>query len=115
MGRHFLAQRDLVETRTQLTAWFGERLGQPDVELSELRAANKASGWSSESLVFSAGRDGSTSEYVIRIPPAGGGIFDEYDLAGQTRTQELLHGYGIATRHRSTTSPTAGGSGPDSW
>lgn len=92
-----LAQRDLVETRTQLTAWFGERLGQPDVELSELRAANKASGWSSESLVFSAGRDGSTSEYVIRIPPAGGGIFDEYDLAGQTRTQELLHGYGIAT------------------
>ena len=92
-----LVQRDLVETRTQLTAWFGAQLGEPDVELSDLRTANAASGWSSESLVFSARQDGRTSEYVIRIPPAGGGIFAEYDLAGQTRTQELLHGYGIAT------------------
>lgn len=91
-----LAQRDLVETRTQLTAWFGERFGG-DLSLSDLSAANKASGWSSESLVFGVDKDGETSEYVIRIPPAGGGIFDEYDLAGQTRTQELLHGYGIAT------------------
>ncbi len=92
-----LVQRDLVETRTQHTAWFGAQLGEPDVELSDLRTANAASGWSSESLVFSARQDGRTSEYVIRIPPAGGGIFAEYDLAGQTRTQELLHGYGIAT------------------
>ena len=91
-----LVQRDLVETRTQLTAWFGQRLGGK-VLLSDLRTANAASGWSSESLVFSAQQDGRTSQYVIRIPPAGGGIFAEYDLAGQTRTQELLHGYGIAT------------------
>jgi hypothetical protein len=49
-----LVQRDLVETRTQLTAWFGAQLGEPDVELSDLRTANAASGWSSESLVFSA-------------------------------------------------------------
>jgi aminoglycoside phosphotransferase (APT) family kinase protein len=33
---------------------------------------------------------------VVRIPPAGG-IFREYDLGGQTLTQELLHEYGIAT------------------
>ena len=34
---------------------------------------------------------------MIRIPPAGGGMFAEYDFEGQTRTQELLHRYGVAT------------------
>lgn len=91
-----LAQRDLIETRTRLAAWFAERFGG-EVSLSDLRAANKASGWSSESLVFGLDQDGTQTDYVIRIPPAGGGIFAEYDLAGQTKTQELLHGYGIAT------------------
>ena len=33
----------------------------------------------------------------MRIPPAGGGIFPDYDLDAQTRTQELLHRHGIAT------------------
>ena len=66
--------------------------------VSELRAANRASGWSSETLVFGVERDaGEPADYVIRIPPAGGGMFADYDLAGQTKTQELLHGYGIAT------------------
>ena len=66
-------------------------------EVSELRAANKAAGWSSESLVFSATIGEKTDEYVIRIPPAGGGIFPHYDLGIQTLTQELLHEYGIPT------------------
>jgi aminoglycoside phosphotransferase (APT) family kinase protein len=91
-----LAQRDLAETRKQLESWFGHRFGV-EAALSELRAANRAVGWSSESLVFAAQMDGSTSEYVVRIPPTGGGIFPSYDLEAQTRTQELLHRYGIAT------------------
>ncbi|MFN8100125.1 MAG: phosphotransferase family protein [Mycobacterium sp.] len=91
-----LAQRDLAETRTRLADWFTDRFGGA-VSVSELQTANRTSGWSSESLVFRAERDGATADYVIRIPPAGGGMFAEYDLAGQTRTQELLHGYGIAT------------------
>ena len=64
--------------------------------MSELRAANRAAGWSSESLVFTRRAGGSTSEYVIRIPPSGGGIFPQYDLGTQTLTQELLH----ELRHR---------------
>jgi aminoglycoside phosphotransferase (APT) family kinase protein len=91
-----LVQRDLAATRAQLQAWFAHRFNAP-AELSELRAANRAAGWSSESLVFAAEVDGGTSEYVIRIPPTGGGIFREYDLGAQTLTQELLHEYGIAT------------------
>jgi aminoglycoside phosphotransferase (APT) family kinase protein len=92
-----LAQRDLPSTRARLGDWFEQKFGEP-VTLSELEAANRASGWSSESLKFSAQRsDGTVDEYVVRIPPSGGGIFAEYDLLGQTRTQELLHTYGIAT------------------
>lgn len=91
-----LVQRDLAATREQLQAWFAHRFGGA-AEVSELRAANRAAGWSSESLVFCAEVDGGTSEYVIRIPPSGGGIFRDYDLGAQTLTQELLHEYGVAT------------------
>ncbi|MGO9521520.1 phosphotransferase family protein [Mycobacterium sp.] len=88
-----LGQRDLAATRAQLGAWFEHRFGAA-VDIGELRPANRAAGWSSESLLFSV--DGSR-EFVVRIPPTGGGIYADYDLAGQTRTQELLHEYGIAT------------------
>lgn len=92
-----LVQRDLPGTRRRLGEWFERRFGEP-VTLSELEAANTSSGWSSESLRFSARRaDGAAAEYVVRIPPAGGGIFAEYDLEAQTRTQDLLHGHGVAT------------------
>jgi len=88
-----LGQRDLAATRAQLGAWFEHGFGAA-VDIGELRPANRAAGWSSESLLFSV--DGSR-EFVVRIPPTGGGIYADYDLAGQTRTQELLHEYGIAT------------------
>jgi aminoglycoside phosphotransferase (APT) family kinase protein len=91
-----LVQRDLAATRAQLQKWFEYRFAGVAV-VSELSAANRAAGWSSESLVFSAEVDGDTNDYVIRIPPTGGGIFREYDLGAQTLTQELLHEYGIAT------------------
>jgi aminoglycoside phosphotransferase (APT) family kinase protein len=91
-----LIQRDLAATRAQLQRWFEHRFARETV-VSELSAANRAAGWSSESLVFSAEVDGEMDEYVIRIPPTGGGIFREYDLGAQTLTQELLHEYGIAT------------------
>ena len=48
-----LVQRDLAATRVQLQAWFENRFAAEAV-VSELRAANRAAGWSSESLVFSA-------------------------------------------------------------
>src|SRR5689334_397575 len=91
-----LKQRDLTATRTQLQAWFEHRFSG-DAMVSELTAANRAAGWSSESLVFTARVDGRTDDYVIRIPPSGGGIFPSYDLGTQTLTQELLHEYGVPT------------------
>lgn len=91
-----LVKRDLSAARVRLREWFAQR-SSGDVEVSELRAANQAAGWSSESLVFAVTADGAWTEYVIRIPPAGGGIFPEYDLQAQARTQELLHTHGVAT------------------
>lgn len=91
-----LAQRDLAETRRQLKLWFEHRFGI-ETAVSELRAANRAAGWSSESLLFDAKVGERISEYVVRIPPTGGGIFPNYDLGAQTLTQNLLHEHGIAT------------------
>jgi aminoglycoside phosphotransferase (APT) family kinase protein len=99
-----LEQRDLATTRRQLESWFEHRFARKTT-VSDLRAANRAAGWSSESLVFTAEIDGgakddandSAKDYVIRIPPTGGGIFPDYDLDAQTRTQDLLHEHGIAT------------------
>lgn len=91
-----LAQRDLAETRRQLELWFEHRFGI-ETAVSELRAANRAAGWSSESLLFDAKVGERISEYVVRIPPTGGGIFPNYDLGAQTLTQNLLHEHGIAT------------------
>lgn len=92
-----LVQRDLPETERRLGEWFERTFGAP-ATLSNLEAASQATGWSSESLKFTARRvDGTETEYVVRIPPSGGGIFAEYDLLAQARTQELVRGYGVAT------------------
>ena len=91
-----LVQRDLTATRAQLEFWFEHRFGAKTA-VSELSAANRAAGWSSESLVFTAEADDASNEYVVRIPPTGGGIFPSYDLGAQTLTQDLLHEHGIPT------------------
>ncbi|MGE2721470.1 phosphotransferase family protein [Mycolicibacterium celeriflavum] len=91
-----LVQRDLSATRERLREWFAQQ-NSGDVQVSELRTANRAAGWSSESLVFTVTVDGASTDHVIRIPPGGGGIFPTYDLEAQARTQELLHTHGVAT------------------
>ena len=95
-----LAQRDLAETRNRLRGWVEHRFG-PGATVSELSTANRAAGWSSETLAFSVDGAGQLRadrrHYVIRIPPSGGGMFADYDFGGQTRTQELLRQHGVAT------------------
>ncbi|KUI44021.1 aminoglycoside phosphotransferase [Mycobacterium sp. IS-1590] len=91
-----LDSRDLDSTRVRLRDWFANRHAG-EVVVSELRPANRAAGWSSETLVFTAEIGGRSSEHVIRIPPAGGGIFPDYDLDAQSATQRLLHDHGVST------------------
>lgn len=59
--------------------------------------ANKSGGFSSESLSVAVVDADGRREYVVRIPPTGGGLYPDYDLKGQAQTQELLHVHGIAT------------------
>ena len=91
-----LSQRDLQYTRQRLNEWFAHKSGG-EVKISDLAPANEAVGYSSESLVFSVETGRLSRDYVVRIPPSGGGIFADYDLEGQTKTQELLHRHGVPT------------------
>lgn len=89
-----LAQRDLAATRQQLSRWFADKV-DPSATVTELTVANKAGGFSSESLVASVTQPEGQRDYVVRISPAGGGIFADYDLAGQARTQQLVREHGV--------------------
>ena len=91
-----LIQRDLPATRQRLSDWFACSFGGP-VSVSELTQANPAVGYSSETLLFTVDSGSQSRDYVVRIPPSGGGLFPDYDLEGQTKTQELLHRHGVPT------------------
>ena len=66
--------------------------------MSELRAANRAAGWSSESLVFTAEVDGHAKRVRGTDTPGRRRHLPRLrHLGAQTLTQELLHEYGIAT------------------
>lgn len=91
-----LVPRDLAATQERLGRWFAARFGK-QTSLSALSVANKSGGFSSESLLASVVDADGERDYVVRIPPVGGGIFAEYDLHGQARTQELLRDHGVAT------------------
>jgi aminoglycoside phosphotransferase (APT) family kinase protein len=85
-------RRDLDAVAAGLTRWFtSQRDG--DVTLSPLKA-NAASGYSSETLLFELtvtnGGAANVERLVVRLPPAGGGLFPEYELGRQAATQNLL-------------------------
>ena len=51
-------------------------------------------------MVEAVGRRGGepwTASLVVRLPPAGEGAFEHYDLAGQARTQEAVAAAGVRT------------------
>ena len=108
-----LVQRDLAATRQQLRGVVRAQVRQKTA-VSELRAANKAAGWSSESLVFAGevcGMPTTTSSGSRRRAADLPGL----RLGTQTRTQNLLHGTGLQLRHRSATSLTNRGSARGFW
>ena len=92
-----------------LTRWFTHhRLAADDVVLSPFEE-NPISGFSSESRLFTLrttrGRHTAVEELVLRMPPAGGGLFPEYDLSRQATTQNVLHDAGIPTSAPATYEP----------
>lgn len=91
-------KRDLDAVRAGLQRWFAERDGDADsVRVGPLHKAT--SGFSGETLfvdVVRASRGTEVEEqYVTRLPPAGGGIFPDYDLTRQADVQRVLLANGI--------------------
>ncbi|MGZ4800116.1 MAG: phosphotransferase family protein, partial [Acidimicrobiia bacterium] len=90
------AQRDLATMVPGLMRWLTERRGLDTVTVHGQRPT---AGLSSETLMVDAtgtieDRDYSES-LVVRLAPAGAGIFPEYDLALQARAQEAAAEHGI--------------------
>lgn len=90
--------RDLEAVRTGLEQWLrARRPDATDVRVGPL--GKPTSGYSSETLLVDAVRtergDDVEEHFVVRMPPAGGGIFPEYDLHRQAEVQRALGGHGI--------------------
>ena len=61
-----LARRDFADARERLQGWAQHRLGA-GVQVSELSVANRAAGWSSETLAFTVT---GTSLCVVLLAPS---------------------------------------------
>lgn len=90
--------RDLDAVRAGLRRWLQARHPDAgDVRVGPLRTPT--AGYSSETLLVDAVRTERGREvaehYVARLPPAGGGIFPDYDLHRQALVQRALGQAGI--------------------
>lgn len=72
-------QRDLSMLRAGLARWLGRRVGD---------VTRPAPGWSCETLIVEG-------DLVVRLPPAGEGIFPTYDLAQQAAVQAAAGAAGV--------------------
>ena len=72
-------QRDLSVLRAGLERWLGRSVGE---------VTRPAPGWSCETLIVEG-------DIVVRLPPAGPGIFPTYDLAQQAAVQAAAGAAGV--------------------
>lgn len=89
--------RDLADVRAGLQRWFATR--HPDDEVRVGPLGKPTTGYSSETLLVDVVRTARGHEtegrFVARLPPAGGGIFPDYDLTRQADVQRALRANGI--------------------
>lgn len=83
------AERDVETVRAGLARWLGAQ--HPErADLAVAPLGRPAAGLSSDTLFADVTwRDGSES-LVVRLPPAGAGLFPRYDLEHQARVQQAL-------------------------
>ena len=84
--------RDLDAVHAGLVRWLRGRRGADSAVTVSPFAINASSGFSSESLLFdlavTSGGVEQVEPMVLRLAPAGGGLFPEYDLGRQARDAE---------------------------
>jgi aminoglycoside phosphotransferase (APT) family kinase protein len=81
-------ERDPERVREGITRWLRARSGSA-VEVAPL--TRPTVGFSSDTFLV----DASTGSLVIRLPPAGDGLFPVYDLGLQARLQEEVPSHGV--------------------
>ena len=87
--------RDLEAVHERLRAWFAEREDDPGVSVSAFEEVTH-SGFSNQTLFFTLDRAGlPPASLVLRLPPAGDGLFPSYDFEKQWRVQTMLTGAGL--------------------
>jgi aminoglycoside phosphotransferase (APT) family kinase protein len=90
-------ERDLAAVAAGITGWLAPRRGVDDLTLT--RCDRPTGGLSSETLMVEAVGTRADRAYseslVVRLAPAGAGIFPEYDLAVQARAQDAAAAHGI--------------------
>ncbi|MGV0790361.1 phosphotransferase family protein [Mycolicibacterium sp. XJ1819] len=93
------ADRDWDAVLSGFRRWLTQHW--PDAESISVSMAEavRTNGFSSESALLDVSwraPDGPTSRgLVLRLPPAGEGVFPEYDLIRQARTMELARNHGV--------------------
>lgn len=94
--------RDLTEVSHQLENWLRTKRQNNDLKVSGLEG-NAATGFSNQTLFFElTDTSGTAEQLVLRLPPAGDGLFPEYDMRRQWQTHSRLHSLGIPTADPST-------------
>jgi aminoglycoside phosphotransferase (APT) family kinase protein len=95
------AERDLEGLRRRLAPWFSARWAAgADLTLGEFDSF-ASGGLSNETLraPLTWESDGHVhrQDVVVRLPPAGGGVFRDYDLEREGRVQNVLAQQGLST------------------
>ena len=70
---------DADTLRDRLTDWLPSRLGTTSVRVTDLTPPS-GTGYSSETLLFTAEFDGERRRFVARLKPTRPGVFPEYDI-----------------------------------
>ena len=70
---------DADTLRDRLTRWLPSRLGVSSVTITDLTPPS-GTGYSSETLLFTASFDGESRRFVARLKPTRPGVFPEYDI-----------------------------------
>jgi aminoglycoside phosphotransferase (APT) family kinase protein len=71
-----------------LRGWLQDR--HPEWSRARLEVTRPQPGLSSETLFVEVTHDSGSEALVVRLPPAGGGLFPDYDLERQARVQNAL-------------------------
>lgn len=94
------ADRDWDVVLGGFQRWLTEHWSAADSISVSMAEAVHTNGFSSESALLDVSwrtaQGAQTRGLVLRLPPAGKGVFREYDLARQARTMEIARAHGVA-------------------